>query len=638
MRAFQVTNSIKAKAVGLSQRIHRQLSITSPRLGECLVNRSQNSPKFPWPLTSGFTSDLRDLVPSLSSPSDKAVQPRESSKRIVKAKSVNDGKQVVMEFADGTAFRFHTGWMKDSHPNLVGEDTYRKSAQTILENEQYRAEMLNLSSDGSFLSVHFKNHSNQKGVTEEYPSDWLHAFAPFVGGPLNDASHMTTASCLPDTGSLLEDIYKNRKPWDSTLEIPKFSGPELLKDENLQIQFLETMMETGVAMISDIGKPLSFQDVDCGKPLEDFVFSIIGRINQHPVRATRFGVIHSEAAVAENSSDYDCKNPLSMHTDHSHYHGTPGYLQFMYQARGSVTSKVCDGLAVAEYLRQHHPKDFEMLSKVNVTHSIRNSIYAKDGGYNRESNAGGYTFELAHTHPILCLDEDGHLSKVVQSETKRGVSALPFEIYEPYMNAYKRWVALLEEDRFKCKFDWPEHSMVVMNNHRVLHGRAEVLRGVKRSMVFAYVMKTVYENRYRLLKQRQAEQKSPEINHKWLTRLPNQVLTSLVNWNQDIPSLRDFFPDPDYACLRFFPGSIRLNVFHLKIAELVDTLTPVRTSLVLNVGSSWRGCCSRCMAKFANPAWRGGCSSLGCEFPATHDITWGDQGERAEKAWASFPS
>ena len=315
-------------------------------------------------------------MPSSAS-TGKAVERGESSKRIVKAKSVNDGKQVDMEFADGTAYRFHTGWMKDSHPNLVGEDTYRKSAQTILENDQYMAKMLNLSSDGSLISVHFKNYSNQKGVTEEYPSDWLHAFAPYVGSPLNDASHMTNTSGLPDTGSLLEDIYKNRKPWDSTLEIPKFNGPDLLKDENLQIQFMETMMETGVAMISDIGKPQSFQDVDCGKPLEDFVFSIIGRINQHPVRATRFGVIHSEAAVAvaENSSDYDCKNPLSMHTDHSPYHGTPGYLQFMYQARGSVTSKVCDGLAVAEHLRQHHPKDFEMLAKVNLTHSTRNSTW-----------------------------------------------------------------------------------------------------------------------------------------------------------------------------------------------------------------------------------------------------------------------
>ena len=270
-------------------------------------------------------------------------------------------------------------------------------------------------------------------------------------------------------------------------------------------------------------------------------------------------------------------------------------------------------------------------------------IYAKDGGYNRESNAGGYTFELAHTHPILCLDEDGHLSKVVQSETKRGVSALPFEIYEPYMNAYKRWVALLEEDRFKCKFDWPEHSMVVMNNHRVLHGRAEVPPGVKRSMVFGYVMKTVYENRYRLLKQRQAEHKSPKMNHKWLTRLPNQVLTSLVNWNHDIPLQNGgceivtcfFFPDPKYASLSLF------EVFPRVSPVPVDTTTDqqdiVCVRLCLTFDSSWRGCCSKfyfCgnMAMYLNvlipPEEE--VVAVECTVPAnTHEISWGDQGEQA---------
>ena len=385
-------------------------------------------------------------------------------------------------------------------------------------------------SDGSQISVNFKNHIDANAVTEEYPSAWLHAFAPYVGSPLNQkAKPRSNCSGLPGTGSLLDDLYKNRKPWDSSLVMPRFNGRELLKDEDMQIEFLETMMDPGVAVITDVGKPKSLEYMDCGQPLEDFMFDILGRANQHPVRATRFGVIHTEARGAEAGSDYDVKNPLSMHTDHSVYHGTPGYLQFMYQARGSVTSKVCDGLAVAEYLREHHPKDFEMLSQINMTHSSRNSIYAKDGGYRRESNADGFSFELVHTHPVFTLDEDGSLLKVVQSETKRGVSALPFETYEPYMNAYKRWTSLCEEDRFKCKFDWPEHSMVVMNNWRVLHGRAKVSAGMPRTMVFAYVMKTIYENRHRLLKQRQAEQKKQGLDHKWLTRLPNQVLTSLVD-------------------------------------------------------------------------------------------------------------
>lgn len=425
---------------------------------------------------------------------------------------------------------FHTAWIKDSHPNLTGNDYYRKSAQTLFESDQYTADTVKTASDGSLIAVNFKNHLDENAVTEEYPSAWLHAFAPYVGSPLNQkAKPRINGSGLPGTGSLLDDLYKNRKPWDSSLVMPRFNGQEVLYDENKQIEFLEAMMDPGVAVVTDVGKPKSLEHSDCGQPLEDFMFDILGRANQHPVRATRFGVIHTEARAAEAGSDYDVKNPLSMHTDHSVYHGTPGYLQFMYQARGSVTSKVCDGLALAEYLREHYPKDFEMLSRINVTHSSRNSIYAKDGQYRRESHAEGFCFELVHTHPVFTLDEDGSVLKVVQSETKRGVSALPFEAYEPYMNAYKRWMSLCEEPRFKCAFEWPEHSMVVMNNWRVLHGRAEVSAGMPRTMVFAYVMKTIYENRHRLLKQRQAEQKKPELNQRWLTRLPNQVLTSLVD-------------------------------------------------------------------------------------------------------------
>lgn len=451
--------------------------------------------------------------------------------KIAAASPVNNGKQVDIEFADNTAYRFHTAWIKDSHPSLIGSDFYRKSAKTLFESDQYTVDNALPTSDGSKLQVHFKNGHVDNAVTEEYVSTWLHAFAPYVGQPLNEkAQPKSGGEGLAGTGSLLDDLYQNRKPWDETLKIPRFDGERMKEDEDMQIEFLEMMMDPGVAVIENVGKPASFDHEDCGKPLEDFVGSIIGRLNQHPVRSTRFGVIHTQARGEEAGADYDQKNPLSMHTDHSPYHGTPGYLQFMFQARGSVTSKVVDGLMVAEHLRQNHPEDYDLLCKVNVTHSSRNNIYAKSGVYCRDADGQEpFTFELVHTHPILTLDKDGRLEKVVQSETKRGVSALPFDVYDRYMTAYKRWTSLLEEPRFKCNFDWPEHSMVVMNNWRVLHARAQVPPGMQRTMVFAYIQKTIYENRHRLLKQRQAERKNPDVNDKWLTRLPNQVLTSLVN-------------------------------------------------------------------------------------------------------------
>uniref|UniRef100_A0A7S2AZT8 TauD/TfdA-like domain-containing protein n=1 Tax=Alexandrium andersonii TaxID=327968 RepID=A0A7S2AZT8_9DINO len=137
-------------------------------------------------------------------------------------------------------------------------------------------------------------------------------------------------------------------------------------------------------------------------------------------------------------------------------------------------------------------------------------------------------FELVHTHPVIELDADGLLEKIVQSETKRGVCALPFETYEKFMAAYRLWTSLVEETRFVCNFAWPEHTVIAMNNYRVLHGRALVPPGMDRTMCFGYVQRTIFENRYRLLRQRQVEKCDPDMSEKWVTRLPNQVLQALV--------------------------------------------------------------------------------------------------------------
>jgi hypothetical protein len=81
------------------------------------------------------------------------------------------------------------------------------------------------------------------------------------------------------------------------------------------------------------------------------------------------------------SMDYDCRNDLPMHTDHSQFPGMPGYLQFMQNLQGSVTSYVCDGLAVARFMETEFPEEYNLLTEVPVTHSFRNSLYTKGGNY-----------------------------------------------------------------------------------------------------------------------------------------------------------------------------------------------------------------------------------------------------------------
>lgn len=455
--------------------------------------------------------------------------------KITSARAVEDGKQVEVEFEDKSAYRFHTTWMKDMHPNNWGNDYYRKSAKTVHDVDSYIATDAKPAGDGNKLVVEFKNGSTT-GTGEEFVSSWLYAFAPYVGRPLNPAEQVAKPAGLTGTGSLLDDMYRNRKPWTAAeLDMPRFSAQELRESEDKQIEFLERLVDPGVALITDVGPAPSLKDEDVGKPLESLVSQILGRLNQHPVRQTRYGVMHTHTGPAgPSNADYDHKNPLSMHTDHSPYNGTPGYIQFMYQAQGTVESKMCDGLALTDLFRKMHPEEFELLATVQITHSSRNRIYTKDGKYSAEeakTNNGQldpYTFELVHTHPVIELNAEGLLEKIVQSETKRGVCALPYDKYEKFMSAYKLWTEFVENPDYVKKFPWPEHTMVVCNNWRIMHGRATVPPNTHRTMVFGYIQRAIYENRYRLLRQRAAQRRNPEMTDKWTTRMPNQVLSKLV--------------------------------------------------------------------------------------------------------------
>ena len=52
------------------------------------------------------------------------------------------------------------------------------------------------------------------------------------------------------------------------------------------------------------------------------------------------------------------------------------------------------------------------------------------------------------------------------------------------MTAYTKWMRLVEDPRFVIPLEWPEHSIILVNNHRVLHGRASrPADGTERVMV-----------------------------------------------------------------------------------------------------------------------------------------------------------
>merc|ERR1711871_403114 len=203
---------------------------------------------------------------------------------------VNDGKQVVLQFADNSQYEVHSPWLKDASPDLVGADFYRKRAADVNEVRTYKAVDAKINEAGQ-LAVKFAG--SEGTTTSVYEADWLHAFAPFVGKPLNGNSN--TADALVGTGSMFDDLYKTRNPWlADEIEIPRFDAEMLRDDLDTQVRFLETAVDPGFAIIDNVGGPEDLNDRHTvGLPMEDLLKHAIGRFNQHPIRSTRYGVMRA---------------------------------------------------------------------------------------------------------------------------------------------------------------------------------------------------------------------------------------------------------------------------------------------------------------------------------------------------------
>merc|ERR1719171_2707537 len=287
--------------------------------------------------------------------------------------------------------------------------------------------------------------------------------------------------------SLFDELHQHRTPWHAAaLQVPEYDAAKLAQSRDLQIDFLERTVDPGFAIVHNLPKP------------------------------------------ENQGADYNTSNPLSMHTDHSHYEGTPGYLQFMHQALGSVNTVITDGLAVAEYMRENYPRHFDMLSTVPITHGFCNMLYTKEG---KPRNVMTSTFdphrdaafEVSSKMPVIKLNPDNSIAQISHSESKRGVSNISYDQYHPFMDAYEMWLDLVEDARFKKQVHWPEGSMIVINNWRVLHGRALQDPGTQRTMVFGYITRSNIKCRYRLLKRQELQDKVPDLDIRFTARVDHQL-------------------------------------------------------------------------------------------------------------------
>ena len=339
--------------------------------------------------------------------------------------------------------------------------------------------------------------------------------------------------------SLTDELFAARRTlWESGFDCRHVRAQDLLGPGNLseRISTIESLCTDGVVVITGMDAPESLDLEHCGEPLESVAKSLAGKLYQHPRRKSATGIMRKAMITnkTKHLADYQLDQKLAMHNDHAFIRdGACGYWQMLHQVQGSATAKVVNAAAVAEELRRTDPAAFELLANRHVTHSLRTIHYTKDGEYTAGiGHDHDGVFEDEASHPILNYRRSAagepYLESVRHQEIKRGVCAVPFEDQDAFFAAYRKWISLCESERFTSFVDWPENSLIILNNGWVLHGRGiPKPDSGERAMVWGYVQKSIVDLNYRLLKQRELEQRH-QIDPRWSTRIPNEVLAELI--------------------------------------------------------------------------------------------------------------
>ena len=147
---------------------------------------------------------------------------------------------------------------------------------------------------------------------------------------------------------------------------------------------------------------------------------------------------------------------LEMHTDLPGEEMAPG-IQFLHCRENTVEggrSLFLDGAAAAAALRKEAPDAFHLLTSHDIPFFYRHDEW-----------------DYRAHHRVIELDPRGDVAGVTLSQHLQDDIDLPQDLLDDYYPALCKFIRMMQEDRFVCRFRLNEGECIVFDNHRIVHGR-----------------------------------------------------------------------------------------------------------------------------------------------------------------------
>lgn len=329
--------------------------------------------------------------------------------------------RVLLKWADGRVSPFHHPWLRDNCP--CAQCVYAVTREQVLEIVDVAEDLMpvnaGIDAEGC-LCIDW-----QDGHVSRFDPGWLRAHA------YDDESRAERQEAKPKS-----------RLWKSDLKLPVFEYQALMNDNAALLKWLLAVRDIGLTQIHDV-------------PTEPGSLKLIAQRISF-IRESNFGVLFNVQSKADADSNAYTAFNLPLHSDLPTRELQPG-LQFLHclvnDAKGGESIFV-DGFAIAEALRVENPDSFKALCDIPV--EFRNKDRHSD-----------YRCQA----PIIALDPLGQVSEIRMANFLRGPFDASVEQMPTLYRAYRRFIAMTREARFRVMTRLNPGELWCFDNRRTLHAR-----------------------------------------------------------------------------------------------------------------------------------------------------------------------
>ena len=396
-----------------------------------------------------------------------------------------EGKTVDITFVDGSAFRFHSLWLRDAcrdDEHVAGHAGERYLTATPVGPSGVRPDLLGakeatVGSDGSLLHISwtdasFGDHEMAADPprASTFPSEFLRTYASSAAECLAQPTVKEAKAPAPTANGEFTFLapYSGfpgaRAPaadeislWRADeLEVPVFQHDEVLDPtSNANLRAIQAMLRVGCIAIDGCDDPGEVA-------LRRLADNAFGGLQKDPTRdIANWKIVKKDGAT---SVSYDHLKRLNQHTDSSiPPHGLPALCLLMHYAEGTGTNTFTDGFAVAHQLASEDPEGYALLTRYG--YDAERDFVASRVDSPQQYNRG---LIVSTQQPLLQLDDRGALQRIQYNEVFRTPLTLPYDVFPKWYAAFARFVELVHSDEFERKVPMHKGRLFLMNNWRVL--------------------------------------------------------------------------------------------------------------------------------------------------------------------------